>query len=59
MAKGSVFDLVTPPPVCGMEMLGWHPTYSALSETDEEGALSVVFALKGHLWVLVSQIPHF
>lgn len=58
MAGKSVFDLVTPPPACGMEMLGWHPSCSILIKTDKEGTLSVFFALKGSLWDLGSQMPH-
>lgn len=59
MARRSVSDLATPPPACGIEMLVWHPTASTLIKTDKEGALSMFFALKGHLWDLESQMPHF
>lgn len=48
MAGKSAFDLVTLPPVCGTEI-----------KTDKEGALSLLFALQGHLWDLGLQTPRF
>lgn len=59
MAGKLVFDLATPPPVCGTEMFEWHPTSSILIKTDKEGVLFVFFALEGNLWDLGSQMPHF